>query len=485
MKKLIVSFLTACIIVSAAAAAIAVSYDGGAAGGFLYSGGSGARSAGMANSASADCFDASGAYFNPALITCVKNTEVTFYYMSPLEGVNFNVLSFALPVMEYGMMAFSRVELGVEGVERINGEGIKTGDFSDRSDAYMLTYAYPVTSSLSFGMTIKLITRSFDTYNANGFGLDAGASYDFGGVFKASASLINVTQPQLKTGSTVELYPMNMRAGGALYLLNSRVAITGDALFINLLSDGRDFSAGKGQSYIRYSGGAEFRPFDFIAVRGGVNSESFTAGGGITTENFTLDYAAAFNASGVVHNFGVTARFGEVPTEREKRLLQDKFVLSKDKERLTEGMEAMSYGQLYLTALNDFNTGKIDKAQAEVKLLQENKKGDPKTDKLASDIHLAVDRRAAGLKFDDAAAYILKGMTQIGLAMIKDAEKIYPGITDAKIKEYMDNGAKEIENRKYLDAKKWYESILAVDPTNIKAAEMLGKIQDLTNMMNK
>ncbi|MBN2754045.1 MAG: hypothetical protein JXR81_04180 [Candidatus Goldbacteria bacterium] len=456
--------------------------DGGAAGGFLYAGGSGARSAGLANSSSADSSDASGAYFNPALVTSVKYTELSFYYMTPSEGIAYNVISFALPVREYGILAFSRVELEADGVERITDEGIKTGDFSDRSDCYMLTYAYPFTESFSAGLTLKLVTRSFDTYNSNGFGIDAGTTYNFGDVFTVSVSLLNITRPVLKIGSIIEDYPMNMRAGGALYLFDTKLVLLGDALFINILSDGRDFMGNDGKVFIRYSGGLEYRPFDFAAIRGGINQAGPAVGGGVTTENFTLDYAATFAVIGVVHNFGVTARFGEVPTEREKKLIQEKSGLIKDKEKMSENFMNVTYGQLYLSALNHYNTGNYEKAQAEVKALLSMKTGDESAEKLSSDITLMLNRKAAGVKFDEAAALLAKGETKKGIEMIKNAEKVYPGIKDAKIKEYMANGSKEIEERRYMDARQWYEKVLAIDPSNAKAAEMLGKIRDLIDM---
>jgi len=456
--------------------------DGGAAGSFLYAGGSGARSAGLANSSSADSSDASGAYFNPALVTMVKYTELSFYYMTPSEGIAYNVISFALPVREYGILAFSRVELETDGVERITDEGIKTGDFSDRSDCYMLTYGYPLTDSFSLGLTLKLVTRSFDTYNSNGFGIDAGGTYNFGGVFTASVSLLNITRPALKVGSVIEDYPMNMRAGGALYLFDTKLVLMGDALFINILSDGRNFTDNDGKVFIRYSGGLEYRPFDFAAIRGGINQAGPAVGGGVTTENFTLDYAATFAPIGVVHNFGVTARFGEVPTEREKKLIQEKSGLLKDKEKMSENFMNVTYGQLYLSALNHYNTGEYEKAEAEVKALQSMKTGDADAAKLSADIQLMLNKKAASVKFEKAVAYLLKNDTKNGYAVIRDAEKVYPGIKDYKIKEYMENGTKDIENRRYLDAQKWYENILAVDPSNAKAAEMLGKIRDLTEM---
>ena len=458
------------------------SEDGGAAGGFLFAGGSGARSAGLANSCVADSSDASGGYFNPALVTTVKNTELTFYYTSPMGDVNYDVISFALPVLEYGMLSFSRVELATEGVERITAEGIKTGDFSDKSEAYLLTYGYPFTDSLSAGLTVKMITRSFDTMNASGFGLDAGITYNFGGIFNASLAFLNITQPSIKIGSVAELYPMNMRLGGALYILDSHIALTGGLLLVNILADGRDFTDYNGKIIPRGAGGVEFRPFDFVAIRGGFSQDGPAAGAGITTENFTLDYAATFSVIGLVHNFGVTARFGIVPTEREKKLEMEKKKLAGEKEKLTEGITNMSYSQLYLSALNSYNTGNIDKADSEIKELQKNKNNDPNIDKLASDIRVALNRRAAGVKFDAAVAELAKGKKDSGLAMIREAEKSFPGITDAKIKEYMDKGAKNIEDRRFMDAKQWYENILAVDPSNAKAAEMLGKIQDLSNM---
>lgn len=479
LKFFVISMIFCCPIF------LAATDDGGGTGAFLYSGGSGARSAGLANACSSDSNDASGAYFNAALVTSVKNTELSFYYMSPFEGISYDVLSFALPVYSYGMLAFSRVELSVEGVEKISEEGIKTGDFSDKNICYMLTYGYPVTSSFSLGLSFKLLTRDFDGLNANGFGIDGGLLYDFGGVFTASLAFQNIMQPSLKIGTDLEAYPLNVRAGGALYLFERRFAIMGDILVINALSDGRDYSGGSGHAVIRAAGGAEVRIFDFAALRCGINQSGPAAGAGVTTENFTLDYAASFTQLGVIHNFGVTARFGAVPTEREKKLADEKKRLEKDKETLSQGVIAMSNAQLYLSAMNDYNKGDYETAEKKVSALMQNGTMDAAAEKLASDIRVALNRKTAGLKFDAAAAHMANGDREKGIKLIKEAEMIFPGITTAKISEYLEKGTGEIEARHYDGAKGFFARVLAVDPSNAKAAEMLGKIQDLTDMLKK
>lgn len=459
--------------------------DNGSAGSFLFAGSAGARAAALGSACSAYCTDSSAAYYNPALITYVKFTELTFYYTTPMEGIAYDVLSFALPIGEYGILAFSRVELASDGLERIDADGIKTGDFSDRQNAYMLSYGYSFGGTLSLGATLKLVTRSFDRQNANGFGIDIGALYELNDTFSASLALQNALPPSVKTGDTAENYPVNIRLGAALRFFDSWLNIMGDALLINLFPDGGDFTGGRGKMYYSFSGGIEGRPFGFTALRAGISQAGPALGAGITTENFTVDYAVTFAQLGILHNFGLTARFGLVPTEREKKLENEKKKLEQDKSRLLAGLSDMTNEQILLSALNDYNTGAFEQAAIKVKALLDKKSTDPLVKKLDSDVRLALNKKAAAAIYDDGVALMVKGEKVKGLELIKAAEKKYPGITEVMNKEYMERCEKEINARNYENAKACFINILAVDPSNAKAVEMLEKIQELINMMKK
>jgi len=454
------------------------SADSGYAGSFLFDGDSGARNAGLSGANVSDIDDASGGYYNPALIAPLKFTQFTFYYLSPYEDIGFSAASFAIPLNEYGILGFQRIELSVDGIERITSDGIKTGDFKDVRESYLLSYAYQFENMISAGISGRFVSRVFDSFSANGFGLDAGLAYKHQGLFSVSMAFLNVMQPSLKLGSSFETYPLNMRFGTAVYLLDSNLVLTGGVLVINLLSDGRDFLDEKGRQSIRFASGAEYRAFGFTAIRAGISRDAFTAGAGLTAGNFTLDYAMEFKGTALMHNFGITALFGEVPTERERRLKAEKTLLEK-------GMEEMTGSQLYLAAMNDYNSGMYEEAEKRLKKLEQSGKLNAEAQKLRADIKLAFNRREAGKTFDSAAKIILDGKREQGLKMITEAEKTYKGITDAKIKEYFEAGSKAIDSRNYQEASDKYKMILAVEPGNAKAAEMLDKLEGLREMLKK
>jgi hypothetical protein len=484
MKKTIVALILV-LISCPLRAFLDTAQTGGSNGSFLYYGGSGPRSVALGNACSAICDDAASAYFNPACIADLKYKEISFYYKAPLQDVSYDVLSFALPAGDYNIFSFSRVDYTTDGIEKVSADGIKEGNFSDVQDAYMLSYAHRFSGLFSVGISGKLITHSSDTFNGHAFGIDAGALISAGEVCNFSFALQNILSPSIRINQANEVYPVNFRFGTGIFFFDKKLAVMADLIIVNLLMDKSEFDDASAMMNMRAGAGIEYKPFSFAAIRAGINDTSVSVGAGITSDNFTIDYAASFFEAAIVHNFGITARFGMLPTEKEKKVEAEKSRLENEKKTLEADKQQLIQGTLYQSALKDLTDGSLDSADSKVKTLLDQDPKDKDALKLKLDIDLARVKKEASAKFDFALQMLLKGDKEKGKITLAEAEKQSPGISAMKVKEYLDNADLEIASRNYDKARISLLNVLAVDPDNSLALPKLEKIQEIMDMIKK
>jgi hypothetical protein len=178
MRYLLAAFLLATAIPSRA-----ISADAGTSGAQFLKLGAGARAGAMGDSFAAIADDASAAYYNPAGLAQLPDTQLGGAHTSYFQGVNYEVLNFTHPIAkeeEYARhtFAFSVYQLSINGIERrSNDTEDPTGKFGTSDAAYALSYAYGASRRLSFGATGKYIAQTLDTYHSSAYALDAGVLY--------------------------------------------------------------------------------------------------------------------------------------------------------------------------------------------------------------------------------------------------------------------------------------------------------------------
>jgi hypothetical protein len=148
------------------------------------------------------------------------------------------------------------------------------------------------------GTNLKLVQQTVEDFSGGGFGADVGGWYDVTPTIRLGASVANLGGPNISLRDVPEKYPMNMRAGAAVHVLNGR----------GLVALQLDQSSGLGT---RVHAGAEYWLQPGMALRMGYDQSYGTGGFSYRfSPQYELEYAAADEPLGMTHRVGLSYRFG-------------------------------------------------------------------------------------------------------------------------------------------------------------------------------
>lgn len=184
MKKLIVIFLALLCIDGFSQSAPKYSNE------FL-SIGIGARALGMSNAYVTTANDVTSGYWNPAGLTQItKDFQVSLMHAEYFAGIaKYDYGGFAAKIDSASAFGFSIIRFGVDDIpnttQLIDADGNvdydRISSFSVADYAFIFSYARKAKiPGLNYGANVKIIYRNVGEFaNAWGFGIDAGAQYDF------------------------------------------------------------------------------------------------------------------------------------------------------------------------------------------------------------------------------------------------------------------------------------------------------------------
>ena len=289
---------------------------------------SGARGIAMGGSQVASGRGLSGAYFNPASIAFIKNSEVYFSKSNFVAGITHNTLGYGrklTPTDYLGLHLFylDSGEMDVTTVPSPDGTG---ETFNVRDLSVRLIYGKQLTDRLRIGGSIKYIQEVIYTVQMQSFVFDLGSNFQtgiYGIILGMSVSNFGpdvqfqgdglVTEDEDSPSGfdqkiTEEFsVPLVFRLGiqkdifGSEEESGSRLTVSADA--INPID------------YTVYSGlGIEYSWHDIAFVRAGTHLFHDTAGlslgGGLKWTIITLDYAYVdYDILDKTHQFGISLEF--------------------------------------------------------------------------------------------------------------------------------------------------------------------------------
>ncbi len=165
-----------------------------------------ARGLALGGAMSALTNDVSSAYWNPAgLLNMKEKYQGALTHNQYFGGIaSYNYGGFAARLDDTGVLAFTIIRMGVDGIANTlnlrNPDGSFNFDnvssFSEASYAFMFTYAREskFVKNLRTAANVKVIHRNAGTFaNAWGFGLDIGAQYDFKNKLKIGVMARDIT----------------------------------------------------------------------------------------------------------------------------------------------------------------------------------------------------------------------------------------------------------------------------------------------------
>ena len=233
--------------------------------------------------------DAAWAEANPANLTSVDGSLITFSHATWFQDISLEMLAFGTST---GRHAFGLTLAGLhtEPLARYSSEDEYEGEFRYFDFLVAATYAMAPAAPLRLGVTGKTIYEKIDWDSATGFALDLGLGYDlppraFRGELSAGFALRNLGT---KMGYFEKKYDLPLTWQGGLAYKPSWLPSSIGAL---VAVDYRTARGSSGAVLV----GAEFEVMKMVALRvgsrGRAGGSDATAGLGLTIKNMTLDYA--------------------------------------------------------------------------------------------------------------------------------------------------------------------------------------------------
>ena len=219
--KAAASAVVIALLACGAAPAHAADAQGGIPGEWLMNY-AGARTLGLGGAFVATADDALGILWNPAGLQAMEQNQLMFENVHLFEDTQMNSFGFALPGSRLPSFGLSIVSLQSGDFERTNELNDNLGSFHEGETAYLFTMAKNLTPRLSLGTNFKLEQQTVEDFSSNGFGIDLGAIYQFTPNLRIGATMLNIAGPSITLRDTPENYPMQVRGGFALKVLNGR-----------------------------------------------------------------------------------------------------------------------------------------------------------------------------------------------------------------------------------------------------------------------
>jgi hypothetical protein len=248
--------------------------------------GAGSRAAGMGEAYNAVANDANATYWNPAGLSHISGTELTFTHNKWLQDITneFFAFGFRAGKSAFGISFMSNTIGGIERRVKASAEPL---DVLNAHDIMLgLSFARKFRSSLSYGLTAKYLYQKIYIESCSGVAIDAGLQYETplrglktGVIFQNFGYMSKLKEESTKLPQTIRL--------GLAYLLPIQM-LHGEFLiaadWIKIFESSSHLNFGLEYSFINY-----------FALRfgyqTGFDDKSINGGFGVNFNRYRLDYA--------------------------------------------------------------------------------------------------------------------------------------------------------------------------------------------------
>jgi hypothetical protein len=274
------------------------------------------RTAALAGSFVAGSEDPNIIFYNPAGISTLKATPVSFSYIKHLLDVNMAVLSASHNFEGIGRFGAGIQYINYGSFNEMSDDGIKTGEFRVADFALTLGYANQFDSNFYYGVNAKFIYSGIQDRSSTALACDAGLLYLFPqSNFSIGFSALNLGSQTKAYYSTKEDLPVDMRLGFTKQFTGMPLKFY---FSFNSLNEKADNFI---QHFKHYTFGGEIRLSRVLKVRLGYNNQlhkdlkigttsgiaGLNLGVGITAGNYTFDYGfSSLGPVGSIHRFGLS-----------------------------------------------------------------------------------------------------------------------------------------------------------------------------------
>lgn len=276
---------------------------------------SSARATALAGAFVAMTDDASAVFFNPASISTVQEKKLSLTFFKHVSDINSGQTSYIHEFEKAGIFAASVSYTNYGSFDKADINGNKDGTFSANDLAMGVTYSNKIDTNLYYGVTMKFVFSTIESYNSSALAFDVGLIYS---IPKASinigASILHSGFQLSKFAGISESLPLDVRVGinhrlkGLPLLINfslNHLADNEDSFFNRLLnfSIGGEFYFGK---YFQARIGYDNQVRRLTSPEGSKELSGFCGGVGLKLKDFNIDYGLAnVGISAILHRFSL------------------------------------------------------------------------------------------------------------------------------------------------------------------------------------
>ncbi|HQV32896.1 MAG TPA: type IX secretion system protein PorQ [Calditrichia bacterium] len=279
------------------------------------------RGAGLAGNLIAVQGDVNAMFYNPAGLKSIEEQQVSINYVDHLLDLQGGQLAYARSHAKYGTVGVGLVYFNYGDFQETDDFGEELGrTFGATEFALGVSVANTLGEGFDFGVNVKYIYSSLDSYSASALGLDAGLIYHVPMVtdLQLAFTISNLGIGLQKYADQSLKMPLFLRVGGSKKLahlplrvslsLNDLSLQTGDnADLIKRFSISGEFDVSEPVKFrIGYDNGSNQN----LKPLSGRNFGGLSAGVGISVRKMRLDYAFSTSGDlGTQNRLGVMASF--------------------------------------------------------------------------------------------------------------------------------------------------------------------------------
>lgn len=331
----------------------------------VLSAGAGARGLALGGAYAAAANDATALVWNPAGLVRAPSKEIALYTTTlPVSDVSFAYFGYAHPTLRYGTFGAGAVRFSASGIEgRDDRNFVTDAELRDTQMRWLLGYANELSTSIAYGVALKLDTHTLGGASASSVGADLGLAFHRDGFAAGALSLAragvalrveNAVAPREKLGNQSVAEPRAVHAGLS-YELPVGGSLGGALAVVEWVRE----EGGEN----RVHAGAEVAGSG-VAMRAGLAGDAWTAGAGFALGGLAADYAYEPGDLGATHKISLSHAFGSTrdelaaaARERQEREINARLA-SEIGARERERVEALvSAGRAHLDA------GRFDEAR--------------------------------------------------------------------------------------------------------------------------
>ncbi|MFZ1291881.1 MAG: type IX secretion system protein PorQ [Melioribacteraceae bacterium] len=276
------------------------------------------RASALAGSFVSNNDDPNVIFYNPAGISYLKDSPISFSFVKHLLDINSAALSYSHEFEGIGRFGAAIQYINYGTFDGRTIDGIETGEFAAGEFAALIGYSNLLGNNFYYGANIKFIFSGIADRSSIGLAADLGLHYSIPEErWNFGFSILNLGSQISQYYSFVEKLPLDVRFGFSKTLLHFPFTFFAS---LNKLNGEYDSF---GQRFQQFTFGGEFKLSSVIKLRLGYDNEKrkeFKIGGtaglaginlgvGILVSNYNFDYSfSSLGEVGAIHRIGISTK---------------------------------------------------------------------------------------------------------------------------------------------------------------------------------